>query len=150
MKYSILSKVMIMLSENSIISRILGWVILNNSKSLGLSNFIKNKPWGWEFCWAYTQRYAGKILYINQGERLSLQYHEVKDETIFVFLGKMRFTYGKDLESLEDITLRPGDSFYIEHGFIHRMDGITDCFVIEVSTPELHDVIRIRDDYNRE
>lgn len=111
---------------------------------------IKIKPWGAELWWAKTENYAGKILYITNGNRLSLQLHNVKEETIFVIDGEMMFVYGTDENCLKEKILKKGDSFFISKGLIHRMIGITDCTIAEVSTPELDDVVRLKDDYGRE
>jgi mannose-6-phosphate isomerase len=107
------------------------------------------KPWGYELIWAETQQYVGKVLHINAGELLSLQYHEVKDETIFLFSGEMRFWVGPDPEALEEIRLGPGDAFRVSPGTVHRMQAITDCDVMEASTPHLDDVVRVQDRYGR-
>jgi mannose-6-phosphate isomerase len=110
------------------------------------------KPWGYEIWWATTERYVGKLLHVKKGESLSLQYHKVKDETILVQAGRLLFEFrsvadGGDLEQLE---MGPGDSFHITPGTIHRMTGIEDCDIVEVSTPELQDVVRLEDRYGRE
>jgi mannose-6-phosphate isomerase len=106
------------------------------------------KPWGYELIYAHTERYAGKILFIRQGERLSLQYHRQKDETIFVLDGRLLL----EIEIDGEMTLRrlePGDAQHIATGSRHRMIGETDCRVAEVSSPELSDVVRIEDAYGR-
>jgi mannose-6-phosphate isomerase len=111
-----------------------------------------DKPWGHEIWWARTERYVGKLLHVKKGESLSLQYHKVKDETILVQRGRLLFESrrvadGGDLQQLE---MGPGDAFHITPGTVHRMTGIEDCDLVEVSTPELHDVVRIEDRYGRE
>lgn len=106
------------------------------------------KPWGYELIWAHTHRYAGKILFIKSGEALSLQYHKKKDETIFVLKGELGLEIKKNGKK-RTRKLYEGDSFHIEPGVIHRMSGITDCFLCEVSTPELDDVVRLEDRYGR-
>jgi mannose-6-phosphate isomerase len=109
------------------------------------------KPWGHETIWAVTERYAGKILHINAGHELSVQYHERKDETIYLLAGEIIYRVGKSGgESLEDVRLKLGESFRITPGTIHQMVALTDCDVLEVSTPELDDVVRLRDRYGRE
>ena len=107
------------------------------------------KPWGYELHWAKTARYVGKILHITAGHALSLQYHNVKDETIYLQSGKMLFEYeeGGRLMSRE---MHPGDVFHVTPKTVHRMTAIEDCDVFEVSTPELDDVVRIEDRYGRE
>ena len=107
------------------------------------------KPWGHELIWAQTPQYVGKVLHINAGESLSLQYHEVKDETIFLFSGEMRFWAGASPETLEEIRLQEGEAFRVLPRTIHRMQAITDCDVMEASTPHLDDVVRIEDRYGR-
>ena len=111
-----------------------------------------DKPWGYEVWWAQTDRYVGKILHVNEGESLSLQYHEVKDETILLQSGRLLFETrlaGDDGE-LERTEMSPGDVFRIEPGTVHRMTGLADCDIIEVSTPEVDDVVRLEDRYGRE
>lgn len=106
------------------------------------------KPWGYELIWAQTERYVGKILHINQGESLSYQYHEVKDETIRLLSGVMEMDVESDGERCK-LTLLPGECLRIKPGVKHRMIAIEDCDVLEVSTPELDDVVRLEDRYGR-
>lgn len=107
-----------------------------------------SKPWGYEIIWAQTNLYVGKILHIEAGKRLSLQYHERKDESIYVLKGELQLDI--ETESLKVTKcMQPGETYHIQPGCIHRMTGITECEVLEVSTPELSDVIRIEDDYHR-
>jgi mannose-6-phosphate isomerase len=108
-----------------------------------------DKPWGYELIWARTGRYVGKILHVATGQALSLQYHERKDETIHVLAGRLRFQHGREGEKLRDDILEPGQSFHIEPGLRHRMIAITDCDLLEASTPELDDVVRLEDRYGR-
>jgi len=108
-----------------------------------------DKPWGHELIWAETSRYVGKVLHIRAGERLSRQYHRVKDETLFVQAGEMDLELGP-VESLERRRMKQGDVFHVVPGTIHRMIAVTDVDVIEVSTPELDDVVRLEDVYGRE
>lgn len=111
------------------------------------------KPWGHETIWARSDRYVGKILHINAGHELSVQYHNTKDETIHLLSGEIvyRVQKGGDApELLEDVQLRLGESFRITPGTIHQMVALTDCDVLEVSTPELDDVVRLSDKYGRE
>ncbi len=109
------------------------------------------KPWGHETIWAHTDRYVGKILHITAGQALSVQYHERKDETVFLLAGEMNYwvQLPGDTE-LRDQRLTTGQSFRITPGTIHYMEAITDCDVLEASTPELDDVVRIKDRYGRE
>lgn len=107
------------------------------------------KPWGHETLFARTDRYAGKLLFIRAGHQLSLQYHEVKEETIYLQSGRMRFVYEEEPGRLDEIVLEPGDAHHIPTGRQHRMIAVEDCLVFEVSTPELGDVVRVQDAYGR-
>lgn len=106
------------------------------------------KPWGYELIFAKTGRYVGKILHINRGESLSLQYHQVKEETLYVVSGELRLTIEYDGDRRE-LPLRKGESFHIPPRLIHRMEAVADTDVAEVSTPELQDVVRLEDRYGR-
>jgi mannose-6-phosphate isomerase len=107
------------------------------------------KPWGYELIFAKTARYVGKILHINQGQTLSLQYHNVKEETLFVVRGELKLTIESDGDR-RVLPLREGESFHIPPRLIHRMEAVVDTDVAEVSTPELDDVVRLEDRYGRE
>ena len=106
------------------------------------------KPWGYELIWAHTDQYVGKVLHVNQGEILSLQYHEMKDETLFVVRGRVRLSLRKADDSAE-LILEEGEAFHIPPGMIHRLEALEDSDVAEVSTPELSDVVRLEDRYGR-
>ncbi len=109
------------------------------------------KPWGHETIWAHTDRYVGKILHITAGQALSVQYHEHKDETVYLLQGEMKYWVQLPGETeLQDQRLTTGQSFRITPGTIHYMEAMTDCDVLEASTPELDDVVRIKDRYGRE
>ena len=108
-----------------------------------------DKPWGYELHWAKTDRYVGKVIHINAGHALSLQYHNIKDETILVWKGKLLFEIQQDGQLTKHEVL-PGERFHVTPGTVHRMTAIEDCDVIEVSTPELDDVVRLEDRYGRE
>jgi mannose-6-phosphate isomerase-like protein (cupin superfamily) len=137
------------------------------------------KPWGHETIWAKTDRYVGKILHIKAGHALSVQYHNRKDETVYLLSGELKYwvqprgqrpearandpgphrTAGtgetpvagrSPIPQLEDVRLRVGDAFRITPGTIHYMEAVTDCDVFEVSTAELDDVVRLKDRYGRE
>ena len=107
------------------------------------------KPWGHELIWAKTDRYVGKILHIKAGESLSLQYHRVKDETIMVLAGRLAFEHYVDGQPPTRSELAPHEPFHITPGLRHRMIAIEDTDVVEVSTPELDDVVRLDDRYGR-
>ncbi|HXI46013.1 MAG TPA: cupin domain-containing protein [Candidatus Acidoferrales bacterium] len=109
-----------------------------------------DKPWGNEVIWAWTHRYVGKILTIETGKRLSLQYHEHKDEWIHVLDGRLRLSLEGDDGSIDTRELGPGESAHVQTGRTHRYEAIETCRVIEVSTPELDDVVRLSDDFGRE
>lgn len=110
---------------------------------------IKEKPWGREIWFANTAGYVGKILEVKKGARLSLQYHEQKTETQYLFEGKVKLTIGKDKNALTDVILNPGDKYDIFPYTIHRIEGLEDSKIFEVSTSQLEDVIRLADDYGR-
>ena len=107
------------------------------------------KPWGHETIWAHTPRYVGKILHIKAGHALSVQYHNKKDETVHLLSGELVYRV-KLGDELEDMHLKAGESFRISPSTIHQMEAVTDCDVLEVSTPELDDVVRLSDRYGRE
>jgi len=107
------------------------------------------KPWGYELIWANTDRYVGKILHVEAGHALSLQYHERKDETIHLLRGEMRFWAGPSVEELEEVRLPEGASFHVTPGTVHRMEAVTDVDILEASTPDLDDVVRLEDRYGR-
>ena len=107
---------------------------------------IVQKPWGYEKIWAHTDKYVGKLLHINIGEQLSLQYHEVKDETVYVLYGTLTVVLDQT-----SVVLEEGNSYRITPNTLHRFaakHGMGE--LIEVSTPELEDVVRVQDDYGRE
>tara|TARA_R100000008_G_scaffold35692_1_gene20285 strand:- start:557 stop:961 length:405 start_codon:yes stop_codon:yes gene_type:complete len=113
---------------------------------------IVEKPWGHEEIWASTSRYAGKILVIKKGHRLSRQYHRVKEETVMVLAGTLICEEGPRRPGSEVIRheLGPGGIFHVRAGTIHRFCAEeTDVRLIEVSTAEIQDVVRLEDDYRR-
>lgn len=119
------------------------------AESAGERPHRTDKPWGYELLWAWGDRYAGKFLFIRAGQRLSLQYHRVKEETMFVVRGRLtveRETPGGDLERIDAL---PGDVIHIPPGRRHRLSAVEDCGVLEVSTPELEDLVRLQDDFGR-
>lgn len=107
------------------------------------------KPWGHEIIWAHTDRYVGKVLHIKAGHALSVQYHERKDETVYLLSGELIYWVKLDGE-MRDMKLKVGESFRITPGTVHYMEAVTDCDVLEASTPDLDDVVRLSDRYGRE
>jgi len=104
------------------------------------------KPWGYEIIWAETADYVGKVLHINAGHRLSKQYHNIKEETLYVLNGTL-CNYDKNDETQH---FQPGEAFHVLPGQIHRFGALEeDVEVVEVSTPHLDDVVRLEDDYTR-
>ena len=109
------------------------------------------KPWGHETIWAQSERYVGKIIHINAGHELSVQYHNRKDETVYLLSGDIVYRVQRDGDDvLDDVQLKVGESFRITPGTIHQMIALTDCDVLEVSTPEVDDIVRLSDKYGRE
>ena len=106
------------------------------------------KPWGYELHWAKTDRYVGKIIHVNAGHALSLQYHNLKDETIYLHSGRLLFEIQKE-GAMVAREMRPGEGVHITPKTVHRMTAIEDSDILEVSTPELHDVVRLEDRYGR-
>ena len=113
---------------------------------------IVPKPWGHEKIWARSDRYVGKIIHINAGHELSVQFHEKKDETIHLLSGEIVYRVQRDPSNqdlLDDVRLQIGESFRIAPGTVHQMVAVTDCDVLEVSPPEVDDVVRLSDRYGR-
>ena len=109
------------------------------------------KPWGHETIWAQSERYVGKILHIIAGHELSVQYHNTKDETVYLLSGGIVYRVQREGDDiLDDMKLKVGESFRITPGTIHQMIAVTDCDVLEVSTPAIDDVVRLSDRYGRE
>ena len=108
------------------------------------------KPWGWELVWAEADDYVGKLLFVRAGESLSLQYHELKDESWLVQEGRARLELGEVGGDVEVVEIVPGDAFRYRPGTVHRVTAIEDLLVVEVSTPQLDDVVRLEDRYGRE
>ena len=108
------------------------------------------KPWGHELIWARTDRYVGKILHIEPGHLLSLQYPERKDETIYVLRGEIVFRVReRGSDELTEIRMREGDAYHVTPHTVHQMEAITSTDLLEASTPELDDVVRLKDRYGR-
>ena len=108
------------------------------------------KPWGYELWWALTDSYAGKILNVASGHKLSLQFHEQKDESAYLLRGRLLLTKGPSEDELSTAELGPGDAWRNVPGEVHTIEAIEDCEILEVSTPELDDVVRLTDMYGRE
>jgi mannose-6-phosphate isomerase len=108
-----------------------------------------SKPWGSELWFARTDRYAGKILRVRAGCRLSVQYHEAKDETSYVLSGRVIVSQGDSADGLTARELGPGESWRSQPGIVHTLEAVEDAEIIEVSTPELEDVVRLQDRYDR-
>ena len=119
---------------------------------------IVPKPWGHETIWAHTELYVGKVLHIKAGHSLSVQYHNLKDETIHLLSGTMIYRVGTEdrgpktetAPALRVVELKEGESFRNEPGLIHQMEAVTDCVLLEASTPHLDDVVRLTDRYGRQ
>ncbi len=109
-----------------------------------------SKPWGWELVWAETEQYVGKLLFVRAGESLSLQYHEEKDESWLVREGRATLELGEVGGELEAVEIVPGDAFRFRPRTVHRVTAVEDTLVVEVSTPQLADVVRLEDRYGRE
>ncbi len=109
-----------------------------------------DKPWGYELRFAITERYLGKVIHVNQGEALSLQYHEQKDETLLMTVGVMDLELAGEDGVMQTHRLSVGDCVRIVPGRTHRMVAVEACEFFEVSSPEINDVIRLEDRYGRE
>lgn len=107
------------------------------------------KPWGHELIWAHTEEYVGKLLVVKAGEALSLQFHEEKDETLHLLSGTLKLEVGPGVDALAECPLAQGQSIRLVPGTLHRMEAVTDCQILEASTSQLDDVVRIRDRYGR-
>ncbi len=106
------------------------------------------KPWGYELVWARTDRYVGKILHVRAGHVLSLQYHRRKDETMHVLCGELVLRV-KEGDRLVERPFRAGESVRIPPGQVHQIEAVVDTDVLEASTPELDDLVRLEDRYGR-
>ena len=107
------------------------------------------KPWGHELWWADTDLYAGKLLHVDAGHRLSLQMHREKDESSYLLSGRLRLMRGPSAEDLDEQEINPGYAWRVEPGTVHSIEAIEDSIVLEVSTPHLDDVVRLQDRYGR-
>jgi mannose-6-phosphate isomerase len=107
-----------------------------------------DKPWGYELIWARTDRYVGKILHVEAGQVLSLQYHDRKDESIYVLTGAIILRLQQD-ETIIERQVGQGEAFHIPPRLIHQFEAVLTSDLLEASTPELDDVVRLRDRYGR-
>jgi mannose-6-phosphate isomerase len=107
------------------------------------------KPWGHEIIYGVTERYVGKVIFIRAGEQLSLQFHRRKDEIIYVHSGRIELEVGEPGRTPDVEVVGPGRAFHFEPGVVHRWKALEDSTVLEVSTPELDDVVRLEDRYGR-
>jgi mannose-6-phosphate isomerase-like protein (cupin superfamily) len=107
------------------------------------------KPWGHELIWAETSQYVGKLLHVRAGEALSLQYHREKDETLHLLAGRVRFWVGEVGADPTEIELAQGESIRIRPGTVHRIQAVDDADILEASTAQLADVVRLKDRYGR-
>jgi mannose-6-phosphate isomerase-like protein (cupin superfamily) len=107
------------------------------------------KPWGYELVYAETEKYVGKILFVQKGQQLSVQYHKVKDEMMYLYRGvaelEIRHPQGKS----QVMKMSSGEAYRITPGTVHRLTALEDCEILEVSTAELDDVVRLEDRYGR-
>jgi mannose-6-phosphate isomerase-like protein (cupin superfamily) len=108
------------------------------------------KPWGYEIWWAHTDDYAGKILHVNAGHRLSLQYHIEKDESCYLLSGKLLLVQGDSAEELTETVISEGHAWRNTPGLVHTIEAIEDADVLEASTSQLDDVVRLADAYERQ
>jgi mannose-6-phosphate isomerase-like protein (cupin superfamily) len=123
--------------------------VVSDSKFGRIEDSKVDKPWGYELRWAITDRYLGKVLHINKGEALSLQYHQRKDEFQYVLKGAIDMELGGEDGALTTHRMRAGDTLHITPGTRHRMTAVEDTDIFEVSTPEIDDVVRLADRYGR-
>jgi mannose-6-phosphate isomerase len=107
------------------------------------------KPWGNELWYALTDRYAGKVLHVERGHRLSLQFHERKDESCYLLSGRLLLVQGPSAEQLDERVLEAGAAWRNQPGDVHTIEALEDSDVLEVSTPDLDDVVRLTDNYGR-
>ena len=107
------------------------------------------KPWGYELLFAVTPQYAGKVIFVRKGYRLSLQYHKEKDESMYLLQGKVLFTVQPQNDKMSEIVGGPGFCLHLPPLTTHRIEALEDATILEVSTPQLGDVVRLQDDYGR-
>ena len=128
-----------------------GWSNLGGHERFAFEPRRVDKPWGYELIWALADEYCGKILFVRAGEALSLQFHKVKDESWYVLEGRAELELGAPgQKGLDSDVIGPGRAFRFRPGTVHRVRALEDTRVLEVSTPELEDVVRLEDQYGRE
>ncbi len=120
----------------------------------GLDRFANDvrrveKPWGYEIVYGLTDRYCGKLLFVRKEEQLSLQFHREKDEVIYVQEGRIELEIADPGRPPDVEVVGPGQAFRIRPGFVHRWRALEDSIVLEVSSPEIDDVVRLADRYGR-
>jgi mannose-6-phosphate isomerase len=109
------------------------------------------KPWGWELIWAHSEQYVGKLLFVRAGQALSKQFHNVKDESWYFHEGRAELELNAPGEAVEKSeVVGPGAAFRLKPGTVHKLTALEDTLVIEVSTPQLDDIVRLEDRYGRE
>ena len=109
------------------------------------------KPWGWELIWAHSEQYVGKLLFVRAGQALSKQFHNVKDESWYFHEGRAELELNAPGEAVEQSeVVGPGAAFRLKPGTVHKLTALDDTLVIEVSTPQLDDIVRLEDRYGRE
>jgi mannose-6-phosphate isomerase len=108
-----------------------------------------DKPWGYEIVFAYTERYCGKVLFVRKGEELSLQFHREKDEVVYVHQGRIELDMGEPGTPVDTEVVGPGRAYRITPGTVHRIRALDDTTILEASTPQLEDVVRLDDRYGR-
>ena len=108
-----------------------------------------DKHWGYELVYASTDRYCGKVIFVKAGEELSLQFHREKDETLYVQSGRVEFEIGDPGKPVDTEVVGPGRAFHLQPGTVHRLRALEDTVILEVSTPELDDIVRLEDRYGR-
>ena len=109
-----------------------------------------DKPWGWELIWAHSDQYVGKLLFVRAGQALSLQFHRQKDESWYVQEGRAELQIGLPGDAIPNSeVVGPGAAFRLRPGTVHRVRAIEDTLLLEVSTPQLDDIVRLEDRYGR-
>ena len=107
------------------------------------------KPWGYELLFALTPKYAGKVIFVKKGYRLSLQYHKEKEESMYLLQGRVKFSVQPQDGQIKETIGEPGYYLHLPPMTTHRIEALEDSTILEVSTPQLSDVVRLQDDYGR-